>query len=162
MSSNSRLTKTQLMEIRQVFDIFDKDGSGTINTREMKQVFKALEIEASENEIQKMINQMDQDGNGEVDFEEFVNIMGAQFYRKYTLEEIKAVFEYFDGDGNGSIEVKELKSAFSRLGKNFTDHQIEKMIKSVDKDGNGVISFDEFAELLKWNKFIFRGTFKKI
>ena len=48
----------------------------------MKSVFRALDIKASDDEVRQVIRQMDVDGDGEISFDEFARVMGAQFYRK--------------------------------------------------------------------------------
>jgi calmodulin len=54
--------------------MIERDHSGSISSREMKQVFRALEIQASDTEIQQIIKQMDTDGNNEISFEEFARV----------------------------------------------------------------------------------------
>lgn len=54
-------------ELRQAFNIFDRDGSGTINAEELKQVMKALGEDLSEVEIDEMIREADTDGDGSID-----------------------------------------------------------------------------------------------
>ena len=71
----------------------------------MTTVFKALGIAASDEEIKQVIRQMDLDGDGEISYEEFARVMGAQFSKKNSSEEIKAAFNYFDKDGDGYITV---------------------------------------------------------
>ena len=72
----------------------------------MKSVFKALDIKATDDEVNSVIHQMDTDGDGEISFEEFVRVMGAQFYRKYTDQEVKAAFRHFDKNGDGYISTE--------------------------------------------------------
>ena len=58
-------------------------------------------------------------------------------------------FSHFDRDGDGYITCQELYDVLSKMGRNYTDAQIKRMIKSKDSDGNGMISVDEFEQLLK-------------
>jgi Ca2+-binding EF-hand superfamily protein len=59
----------------------------------MRDVFKALKIKATTQEIKAVIDQMDTNGDGEISFDEFVRVMGEQFYKKYSDEEIKQAFK---------------------------------------------------------------------
>ena len=53
------------------FQQFDKDGSNTITVAEVREACQYLENKLSEDEIQAMVQRMDQDGNGIIDFDEF-------------------------------------------------------------------------------------------
>ncbi|RNA20015.1 Calmodulin [Brachionus plicatilis] len=146
---SSTLQSYQLNEIREAFDIFDRDKSGSISVKEMERVFKSLGIQASREEIRLVVKEMDIDGDGEISFEEFVRVMGDKFYRRYTSSEIKAAFKHFDKDNNGFITCEELKECMAKMGKHFSDREINRMIRSIDRDGNGMISIEEFAQLLE-------------
>jgi len=71
--------------------------------------------------------------------------MAAQFFKKFTKEEILAAFNYFDRDHSGTITTEELLEVLSKMGRNYSKEQIRKMINQVDKDNNGTISIEEFA-----------------
>lgn len=51
-----------LIEYREAFQLFDKDGGGTISIKELKQVFEALGLSPTEAEVQEMISGVDKDG----------------------------------------------------------------------------------------------------
>ncbi|CAF0786772.1 unnamed protein product [Brachionus calyciflorus] len=144
----SNLTRTQEKELKEAFDIFDRDHSGSISARELKAVFKNLEISASDQDIKNAMKQMDINNDGEISFSEFSRVMEAQFYRKYTHEEIRAAFDHFDKDKSGYISADELRMTLSKMGKTFRKDEVDKMIKSIDKDGDGRISINEFMDLL--------------
>lgn len=87
-------------------------------------------------------------GDGEISFTEFVRVMGAQFYRKYTVDEIREAFCYFDKDNSGFISVDELGEVMSKMGRNYSKNELDRMIRAVDTDGNGRIEINEFTRLL--------------
>lgn len=74
--------------------------------------------------------------------------MGAQFYRKYSVDEIREAFMYFDKDNSGYISVDELGEVMSKMGRNYSKAELDRMIKAVDSDGNGRIEINEFTRLL--------------
>merc|ERR1711918_304287 len=67
-----------IQEIREAFDLFDTDGSGTIDAKELKVAMRALGLDAKRDEIRRMINDIDKDGSGTIDFNEFLNMMTAR------------------------------------------------------------------------------------
>ena len=73
------LTEDQKAELKEAFDLFDVDGSGEIDFKELKAAFKALGFQVPKAELQKMFNDVDTDGSGQIGFDEFVAVMrGAQ------------------------------------------------------------------------------------
>ena len=62
----------------QAFALFDKDGDGTITTKELGTVMRSLGQNPTEAELQDMINEVDADGNGTIDFPEFLNLMARK------------------------------------------------------------------------------------
>ena len=64
------LTEEQKQEIREAFDLFDTDGSGTIDAKELKVAMRALGFEPKKEEIKKMIADIDKDGSGTIDAKE--------------------------------------------------------------------------------------------
>lgn len=114
---------------------------------ELKKILRALNIKASDSEVQQLLQQMDTDNSGEIDFNEFKNVMGASFFKKYSRQELYAAFKKFDADGNGFISSSELEHILSRMGRHLSRNEIEAMVKSVDSSGDGKISFDEFQKL---------------
>lgn len=108
-----------------------------------------MEINASDSQVQAAMKQMDRNGDGEISFSEFKKVMESQFYRKYTNDEIRGVFNHFDRDNSGFITADELRLALSKIGKTFRNEEIERMIRAIDKDNDGRISINEFIDLLK-------------
>eukprot|EP00730_Choanoeca_flexa_P012781 TRINITY_DN4616_c0_g1_i1.p1 TRINITY_DN4616_c0_g1~~TRINITY_DN4616_c0_g1_i1.p1 ORF type:complete len:130 (+),score=14.97 TRINITY_DN4616_c0_g1_i1:70-459(+) len=69
------LTEEQKLEIREAFELFDTDGSGTIDAKELKVAMRALGFEPKKEEIKKMIADVDKDGSGTINYNEFLTMM---------------------------------------------------------------------------------------
>jgi calmodulin len=123
------------------------DHSGKISKLELKKVLHALHIKANDNELQQLLNQMDSDHSGEIDFNEFKTVMGGSFFKKHSKQELQAAFKKFDEDGNGYITANELNHILSRMGRHLSRQDIDAMVKSLDSSGSGKISFDDFSKL---------------
>ena len=65
-----QLTEEQIAEFKEAFSLFDKDGDGTITTKELGTVMRSLGQNPTEAELQDMINEVDADGSGTIDFPE--------------------------------------------------------------------------------------------
>lgn len=62
-------------ELREKFDFFDTDGSGTITKKELKKGLKKLKTDCNSKILKAMIKDADTNGDGEIDFEEFKEII---------------------------------------------------------------------------------------
>ena len=102
-------------------------------------------------EVMGMIQEVDTDNNGEIEFEEFVMLMSRNMAGNEDEKALREAFSILDSDGSGSINQQELKdilSSFSRLGEPIPDEEIDFLIKEADIDGDGSISYDEFAKVM--------------
>uniref|UniRef100_A0A7S0L1H3 EF-hand domain-containing protein n=1 Tax=Coccolithus braarudii TaxID=221442 RepID=A0A7S0L1H3_9EUKA len=145
----AELTEEQKQEIREAFDLFDTDGSGTIDAKELKVAMRALGFEPKKEEIKKMIADIDKDGSGTIDFDEFLQMMTAKMSEKDSREEILKAFRLFDDDETGKISFKNLKRVAKELGENMTDEELQEMIDEADRDGDGEINEEEFLRIMK-------------
>eukprot|EP00062_Callorhinchus_milii_P022056 gi/632979435/ref/XP_007906467.1/ PREDICTED: caltractin isoform X1 [Callorhinchus milii] len=147
--SKSELTEEQKQEIREAFDLFDTDGSGTIDVKEIKVAMRALGFEPKKEEIKKMISDIDKEGSGSIDFNDFLAMMTQKMSEKDSKEEILKAFRLFDDDGTGKISFKNLKRVAKELGENLTDEELQEMIDEADRDGDGEINEQEFLRIMK-------------
>ncbi|CAM6050501.1 unnamed protein product [Sphagnum compactum] len=143
------LSEEQKQEIREAFDLFDTDGSGTIDAKELKVAMRALGFEPKKEEIKKMIADIDKDGSGTIDFEEFLQMMTTKMGERDSKEEIMKAFRLFDDDETGKISFKNLKRVAKELGENMTDEELQEMIDEADRDGDGEINEEEFYRIMK-------------
>jgi len=141
------LTEDQIAEFKEAFSLFDKDGDGTITTKELGTVMRSLGQNPTEAELQDMVNEVDADGNGTIDFPEFLTMMARKMKDTDSAEEIKEAFKVFDKDGNGYISAAELRHIMTNLGEKLTDEEVDEMIREADVDGDGQINYDEFVDV---------------
>merc|ERR1712001_332302 len=127
-----QLTEEQIAEFKEAFSLFDKDGDGTITTKELGTVMRSLGQNPTEAELQDMINEVDADGNGTIDFPEFLTMMARKMKDTDSEEEIREAFRVFDKDGNGFISAAELRHVMTNLGEKLTDEEVDEMIREAD------------------------------
>ena len=78
MVESKNLTPDQIAEFKEAFTIFDTDGDNTISTKELGRVMKSLGQSPSEAELRELIQEYDIDGNGTLDFPEFLELMARK------------------------------------------------------------------------------------
>jgi Ca2+-binding EF-hand superfamily protein len=96
---------------------------------------RSLGQNPTEAELQDMINEVDADGNGTIDFPEFLSMMARKMKDTDSEEEIREAFKVFDKDGNGFISANELRHVMTNLGEKLTDEEVDEMIREADLDG---------------------------
>ncbi|XP_062932696.1 centrin-1 [Cynocephalus volans] len=143
------LTETQKQEVREAFDLFDADGSGKIDVKELKVAVRALGFEPGKEEMKKMISEVDKEGTGKIGFNDFLAVVTHKMAEKDTKEEILKAFKLFDDDETGKISFKNLKRVANELGENLTDEELQEMIDEADLDGDGEVNEDEFLRIMK-------------
>ena len=136
------MTEEQIAEFKEAFSLFDKDGDGTITTKELGTVMRSLGQNPTEAELQDMINEVDADGNGTIDFPEFLTMMARKMKETDSEEEIREAFRVFDKDGNGFISAAELRHVMTNLGEKLTDEEVDEMIREADIDGDGQVNYE--------------------
>nr|XP_022331536.1 neo-calmodulin-like [Crassostrea virginica] len=142
-------TEEQIAEFKEAFRIFDKDGDGTISTKELGTVLRSLGQNPTEAELQDMITEVDANGNGTIEYPEFLTMMSKKMKDSDTNEaEMREAFRLFDKDENGFISADELRHIMTNLGERLTEEECFEMIKEADVDGDGQINYEEFIKMM--------------
>ena len=142
------LTEEQIEEVKEAFQLFDINGDGTITKIELGTVMRSLGQNPTETELLDMINEVDEDGGGSIEFTEFLTMMVKKMKHTDTEDDIRETFRIFDEDGNGFITFQELRHALKNLGENLTDDEIDEMIREADIDGDGAVNYEEFVVMM--------------
>lgn len=129
--------------------MFDKNKDDLISAGELGTVMRNLGLNPSEEDVKKMISDVDKDANGFVDFNEFVSMMLKFQERPVDPEEqYLEAFRVFDQDGNGFISPRELQSVMCSLGERLTEEEIKDMIQEADLDKDGQVNYTEFVKVM--------------
>ena len=96
-----------------------------------------------------MITDLDKNKSGNIDFEEFLDMMTARMSDRDTREDVNKVFRLFDDDGTGTITIRNLRRVARELGETMTDEELQEMIDEADRDGDGEVNEEEFFRIMK-------------
>ncbi|XP_071113250.1 calmodulin-like isoform X2 [Haliotis cracherodii] len=147
----------EILELKQAFDLFDKNNDGKISCEELGCVLRSLGHDYTQPEVEEMIKNADKNENGFVEYDEFLILMkrwaanhAARAEAEVTEaeEKTKETFKVFDMDGNGYIDKHELRYVMRRLGENLEEEDVKAMFQLADLNGDGLIDFDEFNKLM--------------
>lgn len=148
--------------VRQQFDHYDADHSGSISAKELHKLLSGLGEPLTLQNVQDLIRSVDANGNGEVEFDEFLAILTKQKAKnQYTaslelailfgpkeLANLKQQFMKLDLDGSGFIDEHEIQALIQKLGRKVEDFDLPAMLREVDADGSGAIGFNEFLQII--------------
>ena len=152
LSIHRTLTKKQILH--EAFRFFDKDGNGTVEPEEISEVMTKLGVDLSVTELVDIMSNLDQNGDGVMDFAEFLIMMEP---RKNAFgdniddedEILELTFNVFDKKKDGKIDADEIKETLACLGENLSDKEVKQMLDEADMDGDGVLDFEEFMKMMK-------------
>lgn len=142
-----KFSKDQKRDLKTAFDIFDKDGTGNIDIKDLKVILRALGFEPQEDEIKKLLSSINRTDDDEadkksfnantVDWNEFLSIMSAKLSESEEIEHLKIGYADFcddtlfgDGDQNKfkCITLKSLKEVAKTLGEEISDEELKEMM----------------------------------
>lgn len=148
--SAALLSESELTEFREIFNLVDRDGGGTITQEELGELMDTLGIDATPEEIDTMIKEIDQDSNGEIDFDEFVAVMSRKVSATYSSEQVKSAFKLFEGSSpEGFVRVEVLANALCHDGGDkMTREQADDLISQLEPDRNGMINYVEYVDMM--------------
>jgi len=142
-----RLTEGQIAEFKEAFSLFNRAGDGFITMKELGQAMRCLGHNPTEAELGDMINEVDLDGNGLIDFPEFLLMMSRKNKEVDVEGEIKEAFKAMNKTGNGRLTKDELKTVLTAFGEKLTDEEINEMMEEADLDKDGGLKYDEFVKI---------------
>ena len=135
--------------MKEQFREFDKDGDGTITTKELGVMMQSAGWDPTDADLQETINTADTGGDGTLNFLEFLALMETKFADNFEKEQIREAFQRFDKDGSGYITAAELREAMTHVGQRLSVSAFDEMIGAADTNEDGKIQYEEFVEQMK-------------
>ncbi|RAL40044.1 hypothetical protein DM860_008184 [Cuscuta australis] len=142
----------QIKELKDIFTRFDLDRDGSLTQLELAALLRSIGLKSSNNgdQIHALSAHIDANGNGSIEFEELVRAILPDLNKQVLInkEQLMEVFQSFDKDGSGYITAAELAGHMAKMGQPLTYRELTEMMREGDMNGDGVISFNEFANIL--------------
>ena len=142
------IPESEIEEYKDAFNLFDKDGSGSVDRKEFLKVLKNLGQNVTKEEVDEIIKDLDQDNSGEISFDEFITYMKRIKVQEAQEEddEIIKAFQTFDADKDDKISNQEFIHILCNLGDDkFTKIECEELFKEADLDKDGFLNYREFV-----------------
>ena len=145
----------------KTFLVFEHGDSGVLSFSEFNEAIRDIGLDPSSDQVRRLFNRVDSDGNGKIDFEEFLKLFslvksntdekkesqedpGFDEERRKSLKLLKM----FDTDGDGQLSISEWQTVLSRMGMKLSSKEEKALFRNVDSNGDGKIDLDEFMKYL--------------
>lgn len=143
------LTEAQINEFHRVFSEFDKDGSGTIDASELGDAMRSLGLNPTPVDLREMIQAVDLDASGTIDFAEFLGLMKHRLADEDDEEDIFQALRAFTADNAGAtVEAAYLKKALTSTGEKMTAKEVDFIFDYVTISSDGMIDCKELSQVL--------------
>ncbi|KAK1373320.1 Calcium-dependent protein kinase [Heracleum sosnowskyi] len=141
--------------MRDMFTLMDTNNDGKVTYQELRDGLRKVGSQLAEPEIKMMMDVADVNGNGVLNYGEFVAVT-IHLQKMENDEHIHRAFMYFDKNSNGYIELDELRQALADESGETNDNVINEIMREVDTNKDGQISYSEFVAMMKtgtdWRK----------
>lgn len=148
-------TSLEIDEIKVLnlcFKLFDVKKQDFLGADDLDDILRAMGFRPSKEELKEILEEIDEDGSGEIEFGEF-----CQLCAKFLVEEpdeetmkaeLKEAFRVYDKEGQGFITTGTLREIIGELDPRLTTDDLDGIIEEIDEDGSGTMDFDEFCGMM--------------
>ena len=144
---SQQLDEEDLEEVQEAFNLFDRDGTGSIDIRELKAAFRALGFKIKSPDLKQMVHAEAE--TRDISFGTFVRLVTPMILQRDEKDEILKVFELFDTDGSNTITFENLRRVADELGEDLTPEDLREMLEEADRDGDNEIDRDDFFRVMR-------------
>jgi len=136
-------------EWREAFALFDKAGRGAITVSELKTVLEQLGAQPSAAELAAFLAAVDANGDGKVEYHEFVQLMTKKVRVPESLAALRAAFRVLDEKGSGKVHAGELRYVLTGVGApeiRLSGDEVDEVLKEVGVDADGYLDYEQLLQ----------------
>ena len=143
------LSDEQKQEIREAFELFDTDKTGTIDYHELKVCMRALGFDVKKQEVLNLMREYDREGAGQIEYPDFLEIMTTKISERDPIEEISKAFKLFDEDNTGRMTFDQFNKFLIKLSQLSSTPVpsfaiIKDLFDFIDVRRDGIIDLNEW------------------
>ena len=142
-------------EIKDAFELFDSNGEGKINIREIRGAMQSIGYDEKNPTVYEVITELDNPrskNSGGATFNDFCQTVNYRVPEKETTEDLRKVFNLFLDDPNSNTTTLEsIKRVADELGENIEEIELNAMLNKASKSG-ARLTFDDFVAIMTGNQ----------
>ncbi|XXH01767.1 hypothetical protein Hte_008128 [Hypoxylon texense] len=144
-----QLSQEEIQVFKELFDSYDTDKGGNISVEEFAKVMSQSPGKPpTQAEVEQIVKEVDLDGDGTINFNEFITMMTGQPYPPLDDDaEYASAWKQFEPSLNGSITQSQFRQLMAGLGESISDAEVDQLVNNVD--GEGKLSYKEFVHFMK-------------
>ena len=135
-----------VQELKETFDLFDKDKDGYLQLAEFRKVIRSTGINPSEADFQKMIELANIESK--ISFKQFLEVIKADVRGNDTAADMVNFFKTFDETNKGTVSLEVLKECLKSMGEALTDEEFIEFSKLAKPNANGEIDYRAYCNML--------------
>jgi len=152
------ITEATALEVDEIkvlklcFNLFDVKHQDFLSGDDLDEILRVMGFRPSAEELKEILEEIDEDGSGEIEFGEFCQLCAKFLVEEPNEEtmkaELKEAFRVYDKDGAGFITTGQLREIIAELDSRLTSEDLDGIIEEIDEDGSGTMDFDEFCQMM--------------
>lgn len=150
------LTVDRVNEFHEIFSLVDEDHGGSISLEELAKLTDLMNMGATLDEVQSLVDEIDSSGTNNVSFHDFVCSISKVPQVPYSKQDVMEAFKLLAGPASerkhkGQISQEKLIDSMMKFGEPLTKDEAEEIVKAEPRDG--MINYDEYVRLMFQTQF---------
>ena len=151
MSKQKDLQEERRKLMREVLDLYDPDNEGFVKSRDIAKILRAMGRTLEDDDEQNFVQAADPDNTGRISKDNFLETVEAMFsLPKEEVNELLDAFKVFDLKNTGKISVKNFKKVLTDIGQEFSEEEVEDILRYIDIARDGNINIKDFIQVWKF------------
>jgi len=152
INEQTGLAVDEIKCLKVCFNLFDTKKQDFLSGDDLGDIMRAMGFRPTDEELKDLLEEVDEDGSGEIEFGEFCQLCATFLVEDPDMEtmqkELRDSFRLYDKEGQGFITMETLRGLISELLGPLSDEDLDGIVAELDEDGSGTMDFDEFCEMM--------------